>query len=169
MNYLGSRILIPSPKIVVLSKITRLFFATVSNSCLSISITLRCASTITYIFMDFYTSTCVFVDSCNYASTMFSSLGFLCVICASIKCCSTTSSSSDFSMNTRFTDVVLGHVCSLAHQHLLLLCKNSITNVLVISILWSIVCANCIFSAYTFLFTHLKDDDECGDNLTNNS
>jgi hypothetical protein len=48
------------------------------------------------------------------------------------KCYSTTSSSSDFSMNIESTNVALGLVYSLARQHLLFLRKNSITNVPVV-------------------------------------
>jgi hypothetical protein len=55
------------------------------------------------------------------------------VVCDSTKCCCTTSSSSDSSMNTESTNVALNLVCSLACQHLLLLRKNSIADVLVIS------------------------------------
>ncbi len=46
MNCLGFRILIPFFRSVTLSRITCLFFATTSNSHLSISISFHCASTI---------------------------------------------------------------------------------------------------------------------------
>jgi hypothetical protein len=47
--------------------------------------------------------------------------------------------------------------------------KNLIVDVLVVSMSWIIVCANCSFSLYTFPFTHSEDDDECGGDLTTNS
>jgi hypothetical protein len=39
--------------------------------------------------------------------------------------------------------------------------QNSIEDPLVLYISWIIVCANCIFSLYTFHFAHFEDDDEC--------
>jgi hypothetical protein len=53
----------------------------------------------------------------------------LCVICVSTKCCSTTSS-----MNIVSIDVAIGLVCFLACQCLLLLCKNSTTNLPIVFI-----------------------------------
>jgi hypothetical protein len=57
----------------------------------------------------------------------------------------------------------------LTCQHHLLLLKNSTINVLIISMSWIIVYANCIFTLYTFPSTHSEDDDECDDDLTSNS
>ncbi len=68
-------------------------------------------------------------------STTFSTLTSLYIVYASTKCCCSASSSSDFSMHIKSTNVALGLVCSLAHQDHLLLCKNSTTNVLVIFVL----------------------------------
>ncbi len=48
------------------------------------------------------------------------------------------------------------------------MCKNSITNLLVIFISWNIIYANCIFSLYAFPSTHSEDDDECDGDLTAN-
>jgi hypothetical protein len=84
---------------------------------------------ITYTSMDYYISTCTSMDSCIFASTMFSSLASFCTTYAS-----TTSSSSNSSMNTRSIDVAPCHVRSLACQCYLFLCKNSIADVLVVSI-----------------------------------
>jgi hypothetical protein len=64
--------------------------------------------------------------------------------------------------------LALSHLCFLACQFLLLLHKNSIENALVLYISWIIICANCIFSLYTFHFAHSENDDECGDDLTTN-
>jgi hypothetical protein len=50
----------------------------------------------------------------------------------------------------------------------LLMRKNSTTNLLVISISWIIIYANCIFSLYAFSSTHSEDDDECDGDLTAN-
>jgi hypothetical protein len=98
-----------------------------------------------------------------------SSLVSFCIIHASTKCCSIASISSDSSMNIGSIDVTHGHVCSLTHQHLLLLCKNSIANVPIVSMSWIIICANYIFSLYAFPYAHSEDDDECGDDLTANN
>jgi hypothetical protein len=118
--------------------------------------------------MDYYISTYTFIDGYTSASTMFSSHVSFYIIYASTKCCSTTSSSYDSSMNTWSIDVTPCLICFLAHQCLLLLRKNSIPNVPDVSISWIIIYANCIFSLYTFLFAHCKDDDECGNDLTAN-
>jgi hypothetical protein len=98
-----------------------------------------------------------------------SSLVSFCIIHASTKCCSIASISSDSSMNIGSIDVTHGHVCSLTHQRLLLLCKNSIANVPIVSMSWIIICANYIFSLYAFPYAHSEDDDECGDDLTANN
>jgi hypothetical protein len=55
----------------------------------------------------------------------------------------------------------------LAHQHFLLLHKNSTRDVPVVSMSWMIIYANYIFSLYTFPFAHSKDD-ECDNDLTAN-
>jgi hypothetical protein len=73
MNRLGFGILIPLSKSVVMSRITRLLFVTTSDSLLSILIALDCAFAIAYTFVDCCTSTCISMDSCNSALTMFSS------------------------------------------------------------------------------------------------
>jgi hypothetical protein len=104
---------------VVLSMMICLLFVTTSNSHISICITLNCGSV----------NVCTFMDGCIFASTMFSFLASIYVACASIDYYSTTSFSSDFSMNTRSTNVVLSHVCKVAHHHFLLRHKNSTINV----------------------------------------
>jgi hypothetical protein len=48
------------------------------------------------------------------------------------------------------------------------LCKNSISDVLVLYISWIIIYANCIFSLYTLPSSHFEDDGECGGDLTTN-
>ncbi len=58
---LGSRILIPFSRSVVVSKITCLFFATTFNSFLSISIALHYAFMIACTFVDCYISTCTWI------------------------------------------------------------------------------------------------------------
>jgi hypothetical protein len=78
------------------------------------------------------TSTCTFVDSCFSVSTTFSSLASFCTIYVSKKCCSTTLSSSNSSMNISSTDVAPGPFCSFTCQCLLLLFKYSIIVVPVI-------------------------------------
>ncbi len=93
----------------------------------------------------------------------------VCAACASTNCCSTTLFSSNFSMNIKSTNFVLGHVCAFACQCLLLMCKNSTSDVPIWSISWIIICANCIFSLYTFLFAHSEDDEECNDDHTTNN
>ncbi len=55
-------------------------------------------------------------------------------LCFHTNCYSTTSSYSNSSMNIESTNVVPSLVCSFAHQHFLLLCKNLIVDVLVVSI-----------------------------------
>ncbi len=154
---------------MVLSKIVRLFIATDSDSCLSISIALHCAFAIICTFVDCCTSTCTSMDSCSYTSTMFSSHVSFCTIYASTNCYSTTSSSSNSSMNTKSTNVAIGPIYSLAHQHLFLLRKNLIVDVPFVSISRIIVYKNHIFSLYTFPSTHSKDDDECSNDLIANS
>ncbi len=133
MNCLRFGILISFSISVALFNIVLLFFTTTSESCLSISIALRCASTISCTFVAYCTSTCTDVDTCSSTSTTFSSLASFCTIYASKKCYSTTSSSSNFSMNIRSIDVALGPLCSFTCQCLLLLRKNSIIVVPVIS------------------------------------
>jgi hypothetical protein len=122
-----------------------------------ISIALGCA------FVNVYTS----MDGCTFSMT-FSSLASVYSNCASTNCCSTISSSSNFSMNTRSSKIALGHACSLAHQLFMMLHKNSIADLLVLYISWIIVCTNCIFSLYILPLSHYKDDDECDDDLTTN-
>ncbi len=116
--------------------------------------------------MDYYVSTCTFVDSFTSTSTMFYSPTSLCTTYASTKCYSTILFSFDSSMNIGFTNVTLSFVCSLTHQCLLLLRKISTANLLVIYISRIIICAICIFSLYGFPSTHSENDDECNDDVT---
>jgi hypothetical protein len=73
----------------------------------------------------------IFVDSCSFAS-----LASFYIVYASTKCYSTTSSSSNFSMNIESTNVVSSFICSFACQCFFHFCakKNSTINVLVVSI-----------------------------------
>jgi hypothetical protein len=135
MNCSGFRILIHFSISVALSRISCLFFATTFDSHLSISITFHCAYAIAYTSMDYCTSTCTFVDRCTSTLMTFSSLMSFHAISYSIKCCSTTLSSFNSSMNTRSIDVVLGHVYFFACQLHLLLPKNSTIDVPIIYIL----------------------------------
>jgi hypothetical protein len=129
MDRLGSGSLIPFSRSVVLSKIVRLLFAIAYASHCSISITLSCVSAIVYTSMACFTFKCTFMDSCSSFATMFSSLASFYTICASTKCLFSALSSSDSSMHTRSTNVALGLVYFLVHQHCLLLRKNSIVDV----------------------------------------
>jgi hypothetical protein len=76
--------------------------------------------------------------------------------------------SSNSSMHTKSIDVAFGPICSLAHQHHLLLRKNWTIDVLVVFMSWIIICTNCIFTLYDFPFPHSKHD-ECDSDLTANS
>jgi hypothetical protein len=116
-----------------MSRIMCLLFTTTFDSHLSISITLQFAFAITYTYVDCCISTYTLVDGYTSASTTFSSPMSVFVICASTKCYSTTLSSSDFSMNIKSIIVALGPICSLAHQCLLLLHKNTTSNVPIVS------------------------------------
>ncbi len=169
MDRSGSGILIPFFKSASISRITCLFFAIAFASRCSIFTALRCAFAFVCTSLVCYIFNCTYVDSCSSFITMFSSLVSFCIIYASTKCYSSTSFSFNFSMHTWSIDVAPGFVCSFALQHHLLHPKNSTTNILVISMSWIIVCANCIFSLYTFPSTHSKDDDECGGNLIANN
>jgi hypothetical protein len=106
MNHSGFGILIPFSISVSLSRIVCLLFTIVFYSRLLISIALHCASTIAYTFVDYYTSTCIFVNTCYSTLVTFSSLASICAICASTKQCSIASSSRNSSMYTKSTDVI---------------------------------------------------------------
>jgi len=166
MNCSRFGILIFFSSSVVLSRITHILFATTSNSRLSISIALPCVFAIACTYVNYCTSTYTFVDGCTCASTTFSSLASF---YTSTKCYSVVSFSPNSSMNIGSTNVAPSLIYFLTHQCLLLLCKNSTIDVLVVPISWIIVYANCIFSLYTFPSTYSKDDDECDDDLTTNS
>jgi hypothetical protein len=71
-------------------------------------------------------------------------------------------------MHTRSIDVAPSPIYSFTFQRHLLLCKNSIINVLVVFMSWIIVRVNYIFSLYPFPFAHSKDDDEWDDDLRAN-
>jgi hypothetical protein len=113
-------------------------------------------------------STYISRDRFSSTSIMISSLMSFSILCSSTKCCSIASSSSNSSMNTESINVALGLVYSFGCQRLLVLCKNSTTNILVVFMSWIIVCISCIFSLYTFPFIHYDDDDECKGNLKAN-
>jgi hypothetical protein len=121
-----------------------------------------------YVLMYLCISTYTFVDSCIFASMTFSSLASFYIVCYSRKCYSIASFSSDSSMNTNFINVAFGLIYTLAHQLLLLMCKNSTINVPVLYMLCIIICTNCIFSFYIFPSAHSKDDDEFNDDLKTN-
>jgi hypothetical protein len=133
MNCSWSRILIPFSRSVALSRIACPFFAIAFVSHYYISITFRCASAIIYTFVTCYTFNYTYVDSCSSFTKTFSSLASFYIVYASMKCCSSALSSFDPSMHTGSIDVVHGPIYSLTHQHDLLLCKNSTTNVPVVS------------------------------------
>ncbi len=134
MNTSGSRIFILLSRNVTLFRIAHLIFVRAFNSHLSISIALHCAFAIAYNSMDCYISTNTFINGYTSTSMTFSSLVSFCIVYAFTKCCSTTSSSSDSSMNIEPTNVTPCPICFFAHQCLLLPCKNSTTNVPIISI-----------------------------------
>jgi hypothetical protein len=73
MNRSKYGILMPISKGVNLFRIAHLLCTITSNSHLLISIALHCVSTITYTFVDYYTSTCTSVDGYISAPTTFSS------------------------------------------------------------------------------------------------
>ncbi len=123
-------ILIPFSISVILSKTTHLLFVMAFDSCLSIS--LHCVSTIVCTFMDCCTTTCTSMDGYTFTSMMLSSSTFVYTIYASTKCYSISLFSSNSWMNIGSTNVVIGHVCSLVREHLLLLCRNSIMDVQVV-------------------------------------
>ncbi len=110
------------------------FFAIAFDSHFSISIALHCASAIICTSMDYYTSICTSMNGCTSASTTLSSPTSIYIVCASTKCYSTPSSSSNSSMNTGSTNVTFGLICSLACQLLLLWHKNSNIDVLILYI-----------------------------------
>ncbi len=169
MNHSRSGIFIPFSSSVIQSSIVCFLLITISDFCHSISIALCCASNVTCTFVSCYTSTCTFVDNCCFTATTFSSPTSFCTIYTSTKCCSTTLSSFDSSMNVGTTNVAPSLVYFFTCQHCLLLCKNSTIDVSIISMSWIIICANYIFSLYAFPSTHSKDDDECdGDLIVNN-
>ncbi len=169
MNCSRFGILIPFSKSVALSMIAHLRFITTSNSHLSISIALCYAFAIASTFVDCCISTCTSMDGCISASTMLSSLASVFVIYASTKCYSTTSSSSNSSMNIRSTNVIPSHVYSLARQPFYFCTKTQTADVLVVFMSWIIVGTKYIFSLYAFPSAHFKDDDECNNNLIANN
>jgi hypothetical protein len=138
-----------------------ILFATASTLGYSISISLCCVFAIVYTFMAYYTFNYTYVNNCSSCATTFSSLASFRIVYASIWRCSSTSSSSDSSMHTKFIDVVFGPIYSHACQRYLLLSKNSIANVLVIFVSWIIICVNCIFTLYAFHSVDSENDDEC--------
>jgi len=108
------------------------------------------------------------MDSCSFFATTFSSLVSFRTICASTKWWSSTLSSSNSSMRTKSINVTPSPIYSLTHQHRSLLCKNSVVDVPIVSMSWIIICANSIFSLYTFPSAHSEDDDECNGELIAN-
>ncbi len=114
---------------VALHKIAHLLFATTFASRYCISITLCCAYAILCTFVACYTFNCTFADKCSSFTITFFSLASFCIICASTKCCSLASFSSDSLMHIGSIDVALGLVYSLTCRCRMLLHKNSITNV----------------------------------------
>jgi hypothetical protein len=114
------------------SKIVHLLFAIASTSCYSISITLCCDFAIVYTYMAYYTFNFTFVDNYFSFATMSSSLVSFCIICASTKCYSSISSSSNSSMHTKSINVTLSHICSFTCQCHLFLHKNSTLDIPII-------------------------------------
>jgi hypothetical protein len=105
-----------------------LLFAIAFASHYSISITLRCAFAIVYTSMACYTFNYTSMDNnFSFATTFFY------IIYASTKCYFSTLSSSDSLVHTGSSGVALGPICSIIHQRHLLLCKNSTTNVPIVS------------------------------------
>jgi hypothetical protein len=142
MNCSEYRILIPFFTSVALSKIAHLLFTTTFTSHYSISIALHCASAIVYTYVACYTFNYIFVNNCSSWATTFSSLASFCIVYASIKWCSSSLSSSNSSMHIESIDVVSGFGYFLAHQHRLLLFKNSIAYVPIIFVFWIIAYVN---------------------------
>ncbi len=167
MNCSGSRISIPFSTTVALYRNTNLLFVVASASHYSISIALCCVSTIVYTSMVCCTFNYTSMDSYSSFVTFF--LASFCIIYASTKWCSLALSSFDSSMHIGFIDVTYGPVYSLTCQCRLPLHKNSIVDVLIISMFWIIICTNYILSLYAFPSRHSKDDDEYVNDLTTNS
>ncbi len=151
-----------------MSKITCLLFAIAFASHYSMSIALCYAFAIVYTSMACYIFNSTSMDNCSSFTTTFSSFTSFYNVNASTKCYSSTSSSFNSSMHIKSTNITPCPVCFLAHQHHLLLHKNSIAYILIVFVFWIIVCANCIFSLYAFPSAHSKNDDECGDDLITN-
>jgi hypothetical protein len=88
----------------------------------------------------------------------------LCIVFSFTKCCSTTSSSSDSSMNTGSTNVAPSHIYYFACQLFLLLhnrCANYIYIYIYIYIYHELSFVQILFSHCTFFpSAHFKDDDE---------
>ncbi len=80
-----SRILIPFSKSVIVSRIMHLLFAIAFDSRLLISIALHYVFAIAQTFVDYYTSTYIFVDGCTSTLMTFSSLASFCIFYASTK------------------------------------------------------------------------------------
>jgi hypothetical protein len=116
-----------------LSMITRLLFTIASTSCCCISITFQCASAIVCTFVACCTFNYTFMDNYFSFTTTLSSLASFYTIYASTKCCSSTLFSFDFSMHIGSINVAPGPIYSLACQYCLLLRKNSITDVPIMS------------------------------------
>jgi uncharacterized membrane protein len=153
MNHSKCGILVPFSKSVALSNIVHLLIATTFD--FHCSIALCCASTITCTFVSCYTSTCTFVDNYCSATITFSFRASFYIVYASTNCCSTTSSFSNSSMNIGSTNVTLGPICFFAHQHRLLMCKNS-TIVVLMYLCFKLSSAQIVSSPYTPSLLHIS-------------
>ncbi len=122
-----------APPFSTLLFLLKTLLVTTSASHYSISIALRCASAIVCTSMACYTFNCTSMDSYSSFATTFSSLVSFCIISTSTKCYFLTLSSSNSLMHTGFINLAPGLICSLTHQCCLLLRKNSITYVPVVS------------------------------------
>ncbi len=110
MNQSRFGILIPFSRSVILSRIICIFFAITSNSSFSISIALHCASTIRLHLCGLLY---FHLHLCGWLYFRFNNILLstsVCVVYASTKCYSTTSSSFDFSMNIGSINVAPGPI-----------------------------------------------------------
>jgi hypothetical protein len=127
-----------------MSMISCILFVATSDSCTLISIAFNCVYVIAY----------TFVDGCIFPSMMFSSFASIYVVYASTNYCSTTSFSSNSSMNTKPTYVALSHV-SLLHANVFCFCVKSQLQMFQFYLYHELLFAQIVFSHYMLSFCTL--------------
>jgi hypothetical protein len=111
-------------KSVALSRIVHHLFTIIFASHYSISIALHCAFVIICTSMSCCTFNCIYVDSCSFFATTFSSIAPFYTVYASTKWCSSTSSSSDSLMHTKSIDVTPS-LSTLLHTNVICFCAKT--------------------------------------------